>query len=281
VNPKNNYYDRFYVINYLELGKKWLEVLAEDFEDNTPTFMDSDEEEEEESWNEWQEDAEDENDMTAVCLFCDEAYEEAKQFLDHMKETHQYDLKQIFADGRFGFYDRVKFINYIRKLSHDCICFVCGTEDLRSWPALRKHLANSEHLKSPIERSKWDNDEYLIPTYDNDNLLCLLEDILELDEGDFVTYVKDGNHEQVSDGKPVVHDTILEDEEEKEEEEPQKVREEEKEMVEKKDKGEEKQAAEEDQSDSSSSVVVVIPEDLPELDKDSALNDPELVEQLK
>jgi hypothetical protein len=48
VNPKNNYYDKvrkrenkyekhsvyfqFYIINYLELGKRWLDVLAEDFE---------------------------------------------------------------------------------------------------------------------------------------------------------------------------------------------------------------------------------------------------------
>ncbi|XP_003379140.1 translation machinery-associated protein 20 [Trichinella spiralis] len=47
VNPKNVLYDKFYVINYLELGKKWLEVLAEDFEDTLATFADSDEEAEE------------------------------------------------------------------------------------------------------------------------------------------------------------------------------------------------------------------------------------------
>jgi hypothetical protein len=32
---------------FQELGKKWLDVLAEDFEDTMPTFVDSDEEEEE------------------------------------------------------------------------------------------------------------------------------------------------------------------------------------------------------------------------------------------
>lgn len=47
MNPKNHYYDKFYIINYLELGKRWLDVLAEDFEDTMPTFQDSDEEEEE------------------------------------------------------------------------------------------------------------------------------------------------------------------------------------------------------------------------------------------
>lgn len=38
----------------MELGKRWLDVLAEDFEDTMPTFVDSDEEDEDESWHEWQ-----------------------------------------------------------------------------------------------------------------------------------------------------------------------------------------------------------------------------------
>jgi hypothetical protein len=268
VNPKNNYYDRFYVINYLELGKKWLEVLAEDFEDTMPTFADSDEEEEEESWNEWQEDAEDENEMTAVCLFCDEAFQEAVKLLDHMKETHKYDLKTVFADGHFGFYDRVKFINYIRKLSHECVCFVCGTEDLRSWPALRKHLATSDHLLSPVDKEKWDKEDYLIPTYDNDNLLCILEDILELNEEDFMTFPDRGNSLSIVDcasggGR---HSTIMEDNEdgEKDEETPK----------------EEIDQKHESDTTTIGGAIVVIPEDLPALE-DSALNDPELREQLK
>lgn len=288
VNPKNNYYDRFYVINYLELGKKWLEVLAEDFEDNTPTFVDSEEEEEEESWNEWQEDAEDDNEMTAVCLFCDDAFHDAAKLLDHTKDSHHYDLKTVFSDGHFGFYDRVKFINYIRKLSHECVCFVCGTDDLRSWPALRKHLANAEHLTSPVTKEKWDKDEYLIPTYDNDNLLCLLEDIVELNEDDFTTLVRNGNPESVADSILGRHSTIMEDNEDGEkeaEEEPatqrrgSEVEGEEKEQ--KEEKGDSGPGQQKETPESSATRgVVVIPEDLPDLE-DSALNDPELREQLK
>lgn len=30
INSQNKLYDRFYVINYLELGKTWEEVLSED-----------------------------------------------------------------------------------------------------------------------------------------------------------------------------------------------------------------------------------------------------------
>lgn len=123
VNPNNNYYDKFYIINYLELGKKWLEVLAEDIEDNTPHFADSDDEdvsglwtllptitkaklpkssracqkamhllkinhlqeEEAAGWHEWQEDNCDGEESMAVCLVCDVAKTSIAELLQHMK----------------------------------------------------------------------------------------------------------------------------------------------------------------------------------------------------
>jgi hypothetical protein len=177
VNPNNNYYDKFYVINYLELGKKWVEVLAEDFEDTMPTFVDSEEEEEEEAWNEWQEDNIEEEEMTIVCLFCDDSFVEADKLLNHMNDGHQFDLRKIVKDDKMNFYDRVKFINFIRKLSHNCICFVCGKDDLHSWQALRKHLSEGDHLhKLTHHREKWDKEEFLIPTYENDSFLCVLDE---------------------------------------------------------------------------------------------------------
>ena len=33
INPRNKLYDRFYVINYLELGKTWEEIESEDDRD--------------------------------------------------------------------------------------------------------------------------------------------------------------------------------------------------------------------------------------------------------
>jgi len=203
-----------------------------------------------------------------------------------MKETHQYDLKSIFADGHFGFYDRVKFINYIRKTSHECVCFVCGTDDLRSWPALRKHLANADHLTAPVDKAKWDKDEYLIPTYDNDNVLCLLEDILELNEEDFATFVTtNGNFESAGDGILGKHDTILEDEdgEKEDSEEASKHvgrRKTEEAATEEKEEKKGDENPQQEPETSATVVFVVIPEDLPGLEE-SALNDPELREQLQ
>lgn len=175
VNPKNSYYDRFYVINYLELGKKWLEVLAEDFEDTTPTFQDSDDEDEEESWHEWQEDNTDEDLTSVVCLFCDDAFQEASLLVEHTSEKHGIDLEETL--GSLDFYDRVKLINYIRKQSYNRVCCVCGMDNLQSWEALRKHLAD-HHGKLP-SKENYDKEEHLIPVFENDHMLWVLESYLD------------------------------------------------------------------------------------------------------
>uniref|UniRef100_A0A915JQY8 ZN622/Rei1/Reh1 zinc finger C2H2-type domain-containing protein n=1 Tax=Romanomermis culicivorax TaxID=13658 RepID=A0A915JQY8_ROMCU len=160
VNPNNDYYDKFYVINYLELGKKWIEVLAEDFEDTMPTFMDSEEEEEDEFSQFW-------------CL---------------ISADHGFDLKQEVKDLSLSFYERVKFVNYIRACCHDYRCFTCGKDDLHSWAALSKHLSQKtapqqlQHASRVPDRKLWDKDEFLIPTFENDALLCRLDDLADGDE---------------------------------------------------------------------------------------------------
>lgn len=92
-----------------------------------------------EAWNEWQEDNIEEEEMTIVCLFCDDSFVEADKLLNHMnvsrkiqgmertefrqccfiffiQDGHQFDLRKIVKDDKMNFYDRVKFINFIRKL---------------------------------------------------------------------------------------------------------------------------------------------------------------------
>ncbi|MFH4982278.1 hypothetical protein AB6A40_008987 [Gnathostoma spinigerum] len=178
VNPKNNYYDKFYIINYLELGKKWLDVLAEDFEDTMPTFVDSDEEEEEDSWQEWQEDNLDEDQMRALCLFCEESSEKAEPLLDHMKVVHHFDILAVIEKEKLDLYGRMKMVNYIRKQNYNANCFVCGKTDLSSLQDLRKHLDDAEHVANGLpQRSEWDTEENLVPIFGNDHLLWMLESI--------------------------------------------------------------------------------------------------------
>jgi len=175
VNPTNNYYDKFYIINYLELGKRWLEVLAEDFEDSTPAFVDSDEEEEETSWNEWQEDNTDEDQLRVICLFCNNNQESVPALLSHMNEHHQFDFLKFIHEEKLGVYERSKFINFLRKKNFNS-------------PTYRTSNAETDN-KSPKpaelpKKEEWDVEEELVPMFGNDHLLWLLESYLDEIEGD-------------------------------------------------------------------------------------------------
>ncbi|KAK0418962.1 hypothetical protein QR680_013875 [Steinernema hermaphroditum] len=183
VNPKNDYYDKFYIINYLELGKRWLDVLAEDCEDTMTCFADTDDEEEDESWDQWEEYNEDEAPTPVVCLFCDESYDEATLLVDHLKKGHKFDLLKIFADEKMDMYARMKFLNYIRAKMYNGSCFVCGKQDLGGLGGLRTHLAENGHLSAgTTERSVWDTEENLLPTFGNDHFLWMLESLMEAEE---------------------------------------------------------------------------------------------------
>lgn len=38
------------------------------------------------------------------------------------------------------------------------------------------------HMKPPEDNSEWNQSQYLFPTYENDNLLCVLEDVTPQEE---------------------------------------------------------------------------------------------------
>lgn len=184
VNPKNHYYDKFYIINYLELGKRWLDVLAEDFEDTMPTFADSEEEEEDNSWCEWHEDNVDADEIKVVCLLCHESDDTAEGLLAHMKERHEFDLVKLIDDNHLDVYQRMKLVNYIRKQNFKAACFVCQRDDIGNAQELAKHLQELEKpVKSLPDKSLWDTEEYLLPVFGNDNFLWRLESLLESRDG--------------------------------------------------------------------------------------------------
>ncbi|CAI4222738.1 unnamed protein product [Auanema sp. JU1783] len=184
VNPKNHYYDKFYIINYLELGKRWLDVLAEDFEDTMPTFQDSDEEEEDNSWCEWQEDYNAMEDTRVLCLMCDESAECVETMFTHMKDTHKLDLIGEIEKNKWGTYERMKLINYIRTQNFNGVCWICQKSDLGNTIQLAKHLKEEENpFKGFPDRSVWDKEDNLVPLFGNDHLLWMLESYFEGREG--------------------------------------------------------------------------------------------------
>lgn len=166
VNPKNNYYDKFYIINYLELGKRWLDVLAEDFEDSMPTFQDSDDEEEDLEWHEWQEDNTDEDQLRVVCLFCDDNHDKVQGLLTHLNDAHKFDLMSYIRKEKLDVYGRMKLLNHIRK-------------EIFNTPNYRAKVQAAEGVVAIPERAEWDKEENLVPMFGNDHFLWMLESYLD------------------------------------------------------------------------------------------------------
>ncbi|XP_068132607.1 zinc finger protein 277 isoform X2 [Hyperolius riggenbachi] len=162
IKAKNQEYDRFYIINYLELGKSWEEVQSEDdreLGDNN-----------EEDWSDWEE-----HPVFAVCLFCEKQEDSTENLLSHMKDIHQFDLHKIKVQLGLKFYQQVKLVNFIRRQIHQCRCHGCQ-EKFQSKTELITHMEKENHISVLPERSVWDQPQYYFPTYENDSLLCNLSD---------------------------------------------------------------------------------------------------------
>ncbi|XP_069484014.1 zinc finger protein 277 isoform X2 [Ambystoma mexicanum] len=162
INAKNREYDRFYIINYLELGKTWEEVQSEDDRE----LIDS----QDDDWSDW-----DEHPASAVCLFCEKLADTTEKLLTHMKDTHGFDLFQMKADLGLKFYQQVKLVNFIRREIHMCRCHFCQ-EKFPSKGELVVHMEETNHITLLPDRSTWDQPQYYFPTYENDTLLCTLTD---------------------------------------------------------------------------------------------------------
>ncbi|KAJ8249787.1 hypothetical protein COCON_G00230030 [Conger conger] len=162
INAKNHEYDRFYVINYLELGKTWEEVQSEDDREMA--------EDQDDDWSDWQA-----HPVRVVCLFCEHQSETMDKIYAHMQESHGFDLQKLKAELDLRFYQQVKLVNYIRREVHQCRCYGCQ-EKFDSKGEAVGHLTEALHVMKVPERSSWDQPQYYFPTYENDALLCGLSD---------------------------------------------------------------------------------------------------------
>ncbi|KAJ8245662.1 hypothetical protein GJAV_G00273120 [Gymnothorax javanicus] len=162
INSKNHEYDRFYVINYLELGKSWEEVQSEDDREM--------EDDQNDDWSDWQA-----HPVRVVCLFCEHQSETMDKIYRHMQESHGFDLQKLKVDLDLRFYQQVKLVNYVRREIHHCRCYGCQRR-FSSKAEVLGHLMEARHVMTVPERSVWDQPQYYFPTYENDALLCGLSD---------------------------------------------------------------------------------------------------------
>ncbi|XP_078139293.1 zinc finger protein 277 [Centroberyx gerrardi] len=162
INASNREYDRFYVINYLELGKTWEEVQSEDDRELV--------DDEDDDWSDWQA-----HPVCAVCLFCDQQSETMEKIYRHMEEAHGFDLHKLRIDLNLRFYQQVKLVNFIRRQIHQSRCYGCQ-QSFSCRAAALQHIMAAGHVMKLPDVSAWDQPQYFFPTYENDALLCSLAD---------------------------------------------------------------------------------------------------------
>lgn len=170
IKSNNKTYDKYYVINYLEIGKNW-ESFQSAEEANLEHDMD------EETWDDWH----DESGSQAICLFCTFSSTITDNLQTHMKDSHGLDLAAIKKSQNLDFYQQVKLINFIRRKVHQLKCFNCDLQ-FDSWELLMSHMETNNHFSQIPDSKVWNQPQYYFPTYENDNLLChLLDDMIPND----------------------------------------------------------------------------------------------------
>ncbi|KAI4785455.1 hypothetical protein KUCAC02_037753 [Chaenocephalus aceratus] len=136
INANNSEYDRYYIINYLELGKTWEEVQSED---DREMVDDGDDD-----WSDWQS-----HPVSAVCLFCDHQSETMEQIYTHMK---------------------VKLVNFLRRQLHQSRCYGCQ-ETFSCRQEVLRHLKEAGHVMQLPHKyyfPTYENDALLCTLSDSD-----------------------------------------------------------------------------------------------------------------
>ncbi|XP_014678679.1 PREDICTED: zinc finger protein 277-like, partial [Priapulus caudatus] len=177
------------------LGKDWRKVQSqlecENERDDTDIPADSSQSETEnigedhendKDWTDWVEEEKERVGGGVVCLFCSCSHSELDASLTHMKQAHQFDLKAIISSQQLSFYQQVKLVNFIRRQMHQHRCPYCDSR-LSSEKELEDHMQKEGHVGKVPDSCTWDQPQYFFPTYENDNLLSLLDDDNDDDGG--------------------------------------------------------------------------------------------------
>ncbi|OHT03432.1 Zinc finger, C2H2 type family protein [Tritrichomonas foetus] len=162
--PDSRFFDRFYMVNYLEQGMKWQDIAKEGDEDDSHISI--------------EEGLKDFDDDTVIdetkCLICDTILATPIFVVDHMMRYHRFDLKEVQKVVGRDFYKMIRFVNYARAMKNQKKCFVCGS------PVMGEY---SEHIHSHDNKNPTDiativgDDKFLIPVIKEDPLLTVLEDL--------------------------------------------------------------------------------------------------------
>ncbi|KAJ1961903.1 hypothetical protein GGI12_002984 [Dipsacomyces acuminosporus] len=177
ISARNRLYDRFYVVNYIELGKSW-EAIENEKADSDAEEADR----KDDSWADW----DDKADLPAKSLFDEHVAATPEECWGYLKSEYGFDIHKIREDRGLDFYKTVALINIVRRSTSNNACFACA-QSFEDGKALSAHLkqAGPEHLQPPASDSPaWDDKENLIPAIENDPLLMDFDDDGDFDEED-------------------------------------------------------------------------------------------------
>ncbi|KAI3790614.1 hypothetical protein L2E82_03786 [Cichorium intybus] len=150
-------------------------------EEELHSIKDMDEDDGEQTWEDWTSDEEKkEDDDLVLCLFCDSKYSSSNSLFEHCRSSHSFDFGSIRTSMNLDFYGCFKLLNYIRSQVTENRCWSCGIT-CQSRPELQSHLHEPSLESSNLP---WDNDMYLKPYMEEDNLLHSFDEDEELDDDD-------------------------------------------------------------------------------------------------
>ncbi|XP_044743049.1 zinc finger protein 277 isoform X2 [Chrysoperla carnea] len=158
INPEDKNYDKFYLVNYMEIGKTW-QNKQKKFHKNSQAPInksrsidnDSDDADTDSDWSEWNEEY-----VTNIhCLFCDLIESDFDLILNHMTTKHHFNFMEITGD--FKFYDKIRLVNYIRRQIYLRNCIYCDI-NIDTNENLQKHMTSSQHYRVP-DTSVWNHVE--------------------------------------------------------------------------------------------------------------------------
>ncbi|XP_037822429.1 zinc finger protein 277 [Lucilia sericata] len=121
-------------------------------------------------WSDWNGD--DESVQPLNCLYCQQQSQDFPAFKQHLLQEHKVDFEAALKE--LNFYQKVKVVNYIRRQVCLMRCVSCNGR-FESQELLLKHLQEEEHFGIGSQK-QWDKPEYFFPTYEDDGLLCILDD---------------------------------------------------------------------------------------------------------
>ena len=183
VNPRNTLYDHFYIANYLDPNQvprsqnQHQDSSASD-EDHLEVTCEEDGSADEEGWSDWDEQV----DQNTQCLFCSFVAPTPLSLLQtHLPMHHEFDLSLLSTQYKMDVYDRIKLVNFIRRLQYSHAC-LCG-QQFDSESDLNHHYSqNQRHCGLILEsREEWSGTQYLLPTYEEDPIFMALDYDEDLD----------------------------------------------------------------------------------------------------